>query len=120
MSRAARSALAAVGVAICATPAAAEGWSITQLGAMSDAALCIEKARRVVEAYRGAHGGGEVTDDDWAVYAFDLAPALQDAVIFCPTAAGGSVEPFLIVQSESEPGARARAADALLGLWNGD
>ena len=106
------------GMALAASPAASEGWSISKLESMPSEQACMDKARLVINRYLFAYGGGHTGEDTWSLYAYDLEPGMQDAVIICPIGGGGSVNAMLIVQSESEAEDRTTAVTELISIWN--
>lgn len=110
----------AVGLAVAANPAAAEGWSIFKLDSLSDLESCMAKSRAVISAYIFDNGGSETGADSWSVYGYDLEPGGQDVVIVCPEGPDGMIDAMLVVQSESESDLRVQVAEALVALWDGE
>jgi hypothetical protein len=108
----------ALGFALLATPAAAEGWSIFKLGTYDTVEACMQQARDVISRYMFEHGGGETGTDSWSVYGYDLEPGAQDVVIMCPVGASELVNAILVVQSESESDERSQVADELARIWD--
>ncbi len=111
-------ALAAGCVMVAGSAARAEGWSISLLETMPAEQACMDKARRVISQYLFDHGGGNTASDTWSIYAFDLEPGKQDAVIMCPTGGGGDVEAILVIHSETEADVRTTLVERLLAIWN--
>jgi len=106
------------GLGLAAAPAVSEGWSITKLGTIPSEQACMDKARLVINRYLFAHGGGHTGEDTWSLYAYDLEPGMQDAVIICPIGGGGAVNAMLIVQSESGAEDRGFAVEEMISIWN--
>lgn len=112
-----RSTIMAVGLACAALPAAAEGWSISDLGEMYDRESCMDRARKVVNRYIFNNGGGETASDTWTIYAYDLTPGDQDIVIMCPWVRGDVVNAFLVVHGETDSSERQYVHGEIADYW---
>jgi hypothetical protein len=108
-----------LGIALAATVASAEGWTVTDLGTVDERAECMRLAEATVDAYRAAYGGDGFTGrSEWTIGGYDLRGDVVDALFICPIEAG-VVAPFLIVyNSDSDNDARDTIAGRLEDIWN--
>lgn len=95
----------------------ADGWSIHDLGAVPTRAECMARAKTTISAYMFQNGGGETFAEAWTVYAYDLTPGDQDAVIMCPIVAGGAANAFVHVFGEADNAQRVFTGDELKRIW---
>lgn len=110
--------LAACAAAMLATPAFAAGWTVDDLGSMSQRADCMARAERTFKSYFAQHGGsGDIGRSEWTIGGYGMRGNVIDALIICPIEAG-MVEPFLIVHnSDNNNDARKIVADRVKAIW---
>ena len=101
-----------------AAPAHAAGWTVDDLGSMSERSECMARAERTMKDYFRQHGGKEsIGRSEWTLGGYGLRGSVIDALIICPIEAG-LVEPFMIVHnSDSNNDARKIVADRLKAIW---
>lgn len=110
---------AAIGLAILATSANAEGWTVSDLGSIDERSECMRLAEATIDSYRATYGGDGFTGrSEWTIGGYDLRGEVVDALFICPIEAG-LVAPFLIVHnSDDDNQARETLADRLVNIWD--
>lgn len=108
-----------LGVAIAASLASAEGWTVTDLGSLDTREECMRLAEATIDTYRATYGGNGFTGrSEWTIGGYDLRGDVVDALIICPIEAGLAA-PFLIVfNTDSDNDARDTVADRLSEIWD--
>ncbi len=103
---------------LVSVPVHAAGWTVDDLGSMSERADCMARAERTMQEYFRIHGGsGDIGRSEWTLGGYGLRGSVIDALIICPIEAG-LVEPFLIVHnSDNNNDARKIVADRLKAIW---
>jgi len=106
-------------LAALATPVAAEGWSVSDLGSMSDRDACMSRARDVFSSYASRYDVEEsIGQSTWTVGGYDLRGETVDALIICPIE-GGIVVPYLLSHgTDSDSEARRIIHDRLRDIWD--
>lgn len=104
--------------ALFAAPALAAGWTVDDLGSMSERADCMNRAEATMKAYYVQHGGTEtIGKSDWTLGGYSLRGNVVNALVICPIE-GGLVAPFLIVHNtDNDSDARKIVADRLKAIW---
>ncbi len=107
--------------ALFAAPAFSAGWTVDDLGSMSERAACMTRAEATMKKYYVQHGGTEnIGRSDWTLGGYNLRGDVVNALIICPIEAG-MVAPFLIVHnSDSDNDARKIVADRLKQIWGAE
>lgn len=103
---------------LVATPALSAGWTVDDLGSMSERSACMARAEATMKGYYAQHGGTEsIGRSEWTLGGYGLRGNVIDALIICPIEAG-MVEPFLIVHnSDNNNDARQIVADRIKAIW---
>lgn len=111
---------ATLALALGATAALAEGFTVYDLGPMPSRDLCMQKAGKILNAYMNQNGGWEVQTTDWIVYGWDFEPGDQDVVVMCPifgTDAGEIVNAMMVVYGEDTDERRMFTAEEISARW---
>jgi hypothetical protein len=105
--------------ALAAGSAAAEGWTIKDLGGIPTEAACVDLAWDVFARYRGARSVGDLQRSGWIVYGYDLSSDDYDGVITCGYGPDGTTRATLAVYSAGDAGTEMRReiADRLERYW---
>lgn len=113
-----RTVLLTCAAVLFSTPVLAAGWTVDDLGSMSERAECMARAERTMKEYFAQHGGsGDIGRSEWTLGGYGLRGSVIDGLIICPIEAG-LVEPFLIVHnSDNNNDARKIVADRLEAIW---
>lgn len=104
--------------ALFATPMFAAGWTVDDLGSMSERSQCMSRAESTMKQYFVDHGGTEsIGKSEWTLGGYGLRGNVINALIICPIE-GGMVAPFLIVHnSDNDNDARKIVADRVKAIW---
>ncbi len=105
--------------ALAAGSAAAEGWTIKDLGGIQTEAACVDLAWDVFARYRGVRSVGDLQRSGWIVYGYDLSSDDYDGVITCSYGPDDSTRATLVVYSAGDAGTEMRReiADRLELYW---
>ena len=106
--------------ALMAGSAAAEGWTIKDLGGIPTEAACVDLAWDVFARYRGAHSVGDLQRSGWIVYGYDLSSGDYDGIITCGYGPDSTTRATLAIFSAGDAGAEMRReiADRLERYWS--
>ncbi|SLN33800.1 hypothetical protein ROA7023_01223 [Roseisalinus antarcticus] len=99
--------------------AAAEGWTISDLGSEAEREICMNKAAATFSSFAMKQGIEEVVgQSEWTVAGYDLRGSGIDSIIICPIE-GGLVAPFLLTySSDNDADARQIIHDRVVDAWN--
>jgi len=104
-------------VALGATSAVAEGFTVQDLGVTPSREACMAAGESAMRRYVDVNGGGSVDPTTWVVYGWDLRPGDQDVTIMCPVVNGGVINAFMVVHGETTDDDRIYTADTLARLF---
>ncbi len=108
------------GLAMLASTASAEGYSVSNLGYMDSRETCRLQAELALRRYVQSDGGGEVSSATWSIYGWDLRPGDQDVVFMCPSLDAGGYQALLVVHGEGSEDQRIYTKDQLKAYFNGN
>lgn len=115
-----RGAAVSLWFALAAVSAAAEGWTITDLGGIATEAACIDLAWNVFARYRGARSVADLQRSGWIVYGYGLSSGDYDGVITCSYGPNGTTRATLVVYSagDADTDMRREIAARLERYWD--
>ena len=99
--------------------AAAQGWTIKDLGGVATEVACVDLAWDVFARYRDTGSVGDLQRSGWIVYGYDLSSGDYDGVITCGYGPGGTTRATLVVYSagNADTGMRGEIATRLERYW---
>ena len=113
-----RLAIFALTAALTAGSAAAEGWTIKDLGSVPTEQGCVELGWDAFARYRRRHELNDLQKTEWVVYAFDMQGEHYDAIITCAYGPNDTTRATLAVYSKEDDGDRAWIADQVERYWD--
>lgn len=102
-------------------PAAAEGWTLGELGREETRPDCMQRALRVLNDFPTSQSSQNVYETEWSVMAYNLTPGDVDVVISCPHVGGSpAYYGFIHAHSELHDDTRPDMVRAIQDAWKDD
>ena len=110
---------------LTASSAMADGFSVRDMGEISNRDDCMRRAEFALNAHTKINGG-RVDVSDWVVYGWDVGPGRNDISFMCPWVNGDIINAFVVIHGDGDGSAnddvnsdnREAIGDALDALFN--